>query len=206
MEDSEGVTYVGLGFSAEASLHTPEPTDSVIKYRVEVNRYDESGEPEVRMGHFDVWLFMIAEYIDSGCGPVFELFDADSREAYDLYHALFDPKTDDWKEELAEDRPLGHDLIYFQWAEFPPELRRSNTLLAVAERIIHVLGGGCAFAALWPWDNPHPDMRTLTSEELSAYWRGQDENEEFWGRMSFRRLKGTAVLVRYLVACRGRPP
>ncbi len=101
-------------------------------------------------------------------------------------------ETDWWKNDLDAELLAGLDLIYFQWAEFPPELRRSRVVLAAAERIIQVLGGGCGFAALWPWDKPHPDLEDYTAEELLAYWDSQKDNEEFWRRISFTRLKGTS--------------
>ena len=186
--------FFSLRIAAEIAVEPLEPNDNVIEYRIDVCPHDEVSEPLEPVGHFDVWLFNIGDEE----GSIYEMFDAHHEEAYRLYHHLFDRETDRWKKELEAELLAGLDLIYFQWAEFSPEFRRSRVVLAAAERIIQVLGGGCGFAALWPWDKPHPDLEDYTAEELLAYWDSQKENEEFWRSISFARLEGTPVLIRNL--------
>jgi len=136
--------------------------------------------------------------MDRQAGSLFALFDADSQEAADLYEALFDPDTEDFRPDMFSELPMDTDLIYVQWAELPEDLKRSPVTLAAVERAIQVLGGNCGVAALWPWDNPHPDLAKMTADDLLTYWDRQKDNEEFWSRLSFARLEGTPVLVREL--------
>ena len=183
-----------LNIAAEIAVQPLGSNDNVIEYRISVCLTDEDGESLEPIGHFNVWRFNIGDEE----GSIYEMFDAHHAESHDLYGYLFDRETDQWKEELDAELPAGSDLIHFQWAEFPPEFRRSRVVLAAAERIIQVLGGGCCFATLWPWDKPHPDLEDYTADELLAYWESQKKNQEFWARISFTRLEGTPVFIRDL--------
>ena len=194
MKRSGDEVFSSLRIAAEVALQPLDSCDNVTEYRISVCPQDEEGESPETVGHFDVWLFSIGDEE----GSIFEMFDAHHEESSRLYHHLFDRETDRWKKELDAGLPAGPDLIYFQWAEFPPALHRSRMVLAAAERIIQVLGKGCRFAALWPWDKPHPDLEDFTAGELLAYWDCQKENEEYWKRISFRRLTGTPILIRDL--------
>jgi hypothetical protein len=188
--------FAALNISTQVVLEPREPEDDLIEYRVEVTplQKEDYGEP---VGHFIVWRFNIGSVLNGGRGTIFELFDARSQEALELYETLFDMETDNLKDGLTGGE-CGPDLIYFQWAEFPPELRRSNAVLAAAERTIQVLGCGCSLAALWPWDNPHPDITEFTPDKLLRFFQGQKANEEFWGRIGFSRFENTTILTRDL--------
>ena len=183
-----------LNIAAEIAVEPLGPNDNVIEYKISVCSHDEEAESPKPVGFFNVWRFNIGDEE----GSIYEMFDAHHAESHELYGHLFDRKTDRWKEELDAELPAGSDLIHFQWAEFPPELRRSRVVLAAAERIIQILGGGCCFATLWPWDKPHPDLEDYTADELLAYWDSQKKNQEFWAKISFTRLEGAPVFIRDL--------
>jgi hypothetical protein len=204
MTDDVPDGFFRLKISTNAMLEAAEPDDDLVKYRVDLVELDEDGEDLDPVGHFDAWRFNIAAYINREAGPLFDLFDADSQEAADLHGILFDSETGDWKQSLFGGPPIGGiDLFYFQWAEFPPKLKRSRLVLMAAERTIQLLAGGCCLAALWPWDNPHPDTRDLSPDELLQFFERQKDNEDYWGKLGFRRFENSSVLTRDLTL---RPP
>ena len=130
--------------------------DELLQYKVELIPHSEPGEPGPPAGYFSVWQFNIEAYKEHSKYPLFELFDANSEEAADLYRALFDPDSEEFKEVLGDDL-LHSDLLYFQLGKFKKHLERSPIILAAAERIIQTLGSGCGIAALWLGDEPYPD-------------------------------------------------
>jgi len=199
VDETHDIGSLWVRLEARTPLKPWEPNDDIIKYTVEPVPLDEGGEPLAPLGRLDVWRFCIGAYLNREEGPLFDLFDADSQEALDLHGLLFDLETQDWSPELPEGTGLaGTDLLYFQWAEFPPELRRSTIVLATAERAIQALGDGCGLAALWPWDNPYPSVESLTPDELLRFFETQKANEEFWGRIGFTRFGASSVLIRDL--------
>jgi hypothetical protein len=198
VSDIDDSSFFTLQISADTFLEPGGPNDDIIKFLVTLIPYDETGGRLPESGRFGIWLFNIGAYVNRQVGPLFELFDADSQEAADLHEALFDPDTDDFRPGIVSDPPMESDLIYVQHADLPDRLKRSPVTLAAVERSIQVLGGGCGVAALWPWDNPHPDLAKMTAAGLLAYWDKQKENEEFWGLLTFTRLEGSPILIRDL--------
>lgn len=188
---------MSLRFTLETSLLPDEPSDIGSQYRVDVLRYSEAKSTNECMGHFTVYRFDLATAMDQEL-HIIDVFDSIDKEIYDFFEYLYDHDAEDWKESVAEGFE-GHDVLYFQWAEFPESLARSTGVLAAAERIVQVLGRGCSFAALWPWEKPHPDRKSSASPESLSIWSRCD-SDLFWRRIGFRRFEDTPVLVRDLSA------
>jgi hypothetical protein len=198
MRESDDGFFV-LHYHSEALLKPDDPTDDLLKYQVElVPLLGGDGEPGPCVGSFSVWRFNIAAYKERGWPTLLHLFDDDSEEAADLYEALFDTESEDYNQAVTGDLVCFSDLLYFQQARFDENMKRSPLLLAMAERIIETLGGGCGFAALWLGDEPYPKRDDCTVERVLEFWDSQQENERFWSRIGFSRLTGTFFLIRNL--------
>lgn len=181
----------------EARLSSADPDHEVVQYDVAVCYEDES-ERTTTVGTFEVWRFQVEAYCEAPAGKLFNLFESHSSEALSLYEWLFDPDTDDYKEGLSEGPTMGQDLLYFHKASCKSDFAGSPYMLAAVQRIVQLLGGGCSYAVIWPWDIPYPDMEKLTSEQLDAYWAQHEKAEALWRPLSFERLAGTPILLRHL--------
>jgi len=196
-------SWFSLKYSMETVLLPDAESDEVLEYKVELIPHSEPGEPDPCVGHFSVWRFNIEAYKEHSGYPLFDLFDANSEEAAQLYRALFDPVSEEFRAELGE-HLFQPDLLYFQLSKFDEHLKRSPIILALAERIIQTLGNGCAVASLWLGDEPYPDENRYGLDEILRFWESQKENEVYWGKIGFRRLPETLFLVRDL-ALRSNP-
>lgn len=123
------------------------------------------------------------------------MFDADCAEAEALYAAILDV-SGNLRPEL-DIETFDSDIIYFQWGRFPNRFKFSTMSLAVAERIIDCLGGGCCIAALWPWEKPAVNV-DAPPEEIFGYLESQEAHEKHWARIGFKRIEGTSILIRDL--------
>jgi len=184
-----------LKIALDTSLNPTEPDGEVSQYEVEVY-YEDEAEKAFVVGRFEVWRFQIDAYRQAPTGTFFELFDSHSEEALSLHRWLFDNGSDDFKEELGEGQLVGQDLLYITSASCEQEFADSAYMLAAVHRITLILGGGCAYTVIWPWDVPHPDMEKLTSEQLDAYWNQHAKAERMWRPLGFNRLHGTPILLR----------
>ena len=198
-----------IRLTAELFLSSAVEDSYLLKYTVTLlgneNRNDRDAEEPhyVRVGSLKVWLFRVEAYQEKMGYRLFDLFDADSDEAMQLFEAVFDDESEEPKESLGEagliSLPVfGSDILHFQWGDLPPEYRRSNVVLSMVERVIDALGGGCFAATLWPWDSPIPDPEKSTGAEVSAFFESQQANEDHWGKIGFRRIPGTVILIRDL--------
>lgn len=198
-----------IHLSADLPMYAQEVDSFLLKYKVTLlgDIYagdDDDLEPHYkRIGDLRVWLFLAGAYRDKTGYDLFDLFDADSEEAMQLFHAVFDRESGDINPALvqagiADDLPVDSDVMHFQWGDLPTEYRRSDVVLAMVERAIDALGGGCFAATLWPWDAPAPNPDTNSSAEVLAFFDSQGGNEEHWGKIGFRRVPGTAILFRDL--------
>ena len=188
-----------LRYSVETVLDPRAPTDDLLKYTVEiVPLVGEDGEPGDSLGWFSVWRFHIAANRERNQNELLLMFDDDSEEAADLYEALFDPDTDEFREDVLGSIVCGSDVLYFQTASFPKAIHRAPMLLAAAERVIETIGSGCGCAALWLGDEPYPDRKSYGLDEILAFWESQKDSEAFWGRIGFKRVPETLFLVRNL--------
>lgn len=184
-----------LRFTTDEILRPDSPNDYLSKYHIDVIRYHAYSEESI--GHFNAWRYNIRSYIDNCEYSIYELFDADTQESADLFEVLFDYNTQDWKEKLAPES-FGDDLLYFQSAEIPQTMRFSALTLAIVERIIQTLGFECAYAVLWPWDTSIPHLDKTNGRDLSDFFQLQSRHEDHWGKIGFKRIEGSSVLVRKL--------
>ena len=198
-----------IRLTAELSMSSSDDNSHLLKYAVTLladkNRDGEDAEEPhyVRAGSLKVWLFRVDAYRRKSGYRLFDLFDADSDEAMQLFNAVFDDESEEPRESLAEAGLIGFpafgtDILHFQWADLPPEYRRGDVVLAMVERAIDALGGGCFAATLWPWDAPIPDPDNSTGAEVSAFFESQQANEDHWGKIGFQRIPGTVILIRDL--------
>jgi hypothetical protein len=186
----------------ETFLDPTGPTDDLLKYTVEiVPLVEPDGEPGQPLGSFSVWRFNIGAHSDRAEHSLFQLFDDDSEEAADLFRALFEPNTEEYNMKVLGEDILFSDLLYFQLAKMEKNVERSHILLAAAERVIQVLGSGCAFAALWLGDEPYPKQDGYALADVLKFWEGQRDNEQFWGKIGFSRVPETLFLARNLALC-----
>mgnify|MGYP000663431997 FL=1 len=193
-----------LRYAMESPLEPNEPTDDLHKYTVElVPLVEPDGEPGQPLGHFTVWRFNIAAYRERNEYPLLVMFDDDSQEASDLYHALFEPDTEDFRTEVVGDVTLHSDVLYFQQVSFSQDMIRSPLLLAAVERIIDTLGSGCGCVALWLGDEPYPRQEDYATKDVMRFWDAQRDNERHWGRIGFKRIPESLFLARNLAL---RPP
>jgi len=199
-----------IQLKTEMPLSSREDESHLLKYAVtllgdasDVDGVD--GPRYARIGDLRVWRFLVGAHHDKGAFPLFDLFDADSDEAMQLYDALFDPESEDLNPSLVAEGfvgkfgVLGTDILHFQWGNLPSEYRRSNVSLAMVERTIDAIGGGCFAATLWPWDESVPSLDTASSAEVLSFFGSQQVNEDHWGKIGFRRIPGTLILVRDLI-------
>ena len=137
-----------LSFHADTPLGASEPDDHLLKYTVDANAYIGEKHKKKKTGNFSVWRFNVAAYQDKAGCHLYDLFDADSEEAENLFATIFDYDTATVREDLFPGGSFGSDILHFQWATFPV-LQMGNLSLAVVERIIECIGGGCCAATLW---------------------------------------------------------
>lgn len=191
--------FLVLRYSANTFFDPVAPPDDIVKFVVElVPLVGEDGDPGDPIGHFSVWRFNIGANRERNENGLLFMFDDDSQEAMDLYDALIDPDTDDFREEVLGDIICGSDVLYFQTSSFPKGFNRAPILLAAAERVLQTIGGGCACAALWLGDETYPKQKEYASKDVLAFWESQKESESFWGRIGFKRIPETLFLVRNL--------
>lgn len=192
--DFEGHCFQ-LSFTAETGVEYDEPEAYILKYKVLVHSESLTDGATQELGYFDVWRYNVDAYKDKDGHELFDMFDADSDESVDVFTAIFEHKSNDFKPNMV-DFALGSDVLHFQWGHFPKDIQSSNLTLATVERIIDCIGGGCAAVALWPWDKPVPSLRKADSSEVIEFFQSQEEHEKHWGKIGFNRIKGTSILFR----------
>jgi len=178
-----------------ARVSAMDPDREVVRYDISVY-YEDEAERVTTVGTFEVWRFQVDAYCDAPAGRLLDLFECHSSEALSLYEWLFDPDAEDYREGLGEGPAMGRDLLYFHEASCKKDFAASPHMLAAVQRIIQLLGSGCALAVIWPWDVRYPDMEKLTSEQLDAYWAQHKQAEALWRPLGFKRLAKTPILIR----------
>jgi hypothetical protein len=118
---------------------------------------------------------------------IFEVCDSHSQEMHEVYAALFDPHTDDLKEEVrASFDVFGSDLLVLDYILLSPRWRGLKLGLLAARKMIDLLGGGCGLAVSFTYPL-NPDDADFTKTPRDWIPRHADETEARQARRKLRR-------------------
>ncbi len=186
-----------IKYKACQFLDPIEPYHYILKYKATVCEISlDDGETSNAIGHYDVWRFSIEAYRKkTGC-TIMDIFDSDSGGAFQLYYDLFD-EHDVFHDKLdiISDES---DILCFWSGNFPADMEHSPLTLAAVERIIENLGGACAVAVINSWGKPMPDVENDGARDVCSYLQAEEARERHWGKIGFRRVPDTPLLVRDL--------
>jgi hypothetical protein len=200
--------YYKVRIGIETRISPPsEPDDAVDSFEGDILFYRHETK-RTRAGRFRVF------HVRLGDSPsaTSEIFDAHSSELVEYWDVLFDSKTDDLKQTIQDDYQVAQsDILILDTIEVLPIHRGRGLGLAVASRLIDVLGGGCGLVACKPFPlQLNPD--SLADEEFRAKMQlddfEQDEKAAFrrirkhWGKLGFERVGRSPVFILSLTYCR----
>lgn len=135
-----------LRISTEIPLHEPDSDAGFVTWlHVDILEDNEESAGEKRVGHARAAIVHVGRALDSE-ESLLDVLDADSGALEALYEVYFDPKTDWFKEELAE--AAGRDLLYIHEIEIEPGHAGRNVELALVRRLADTLGQGCELVVL----------------------------------------------------------
>jgi hypothetical protein len=138
-----------LVLKTTASLHPEsEPDDFVTCHSGFIRRPRDDGRT-FKVGLVRAYRIH-ADLAEQAGVPLFDMCDAHSEEMNAVYAALFDPHTDDLKEEVRARFDAFHsDILVLDYVLLSPRWRGLKLGLLAARKMIDLLGGGCGLAVSW---------------------------------------------------------
>lgn len=178
--------YYAVRFKIEDSaLHENEEGYDLIKnFDGEIVGKTED-EAETIIGHVRGSRVALDEACDRRIG-LYNLFDLDG-ELLDFYESMFDPATDDIRENLGLDG-FG-DMLCIHLIEINPEYRGQNLGLLTLLQTIKTFGGGCSVAAIKPF--PPQFSQKVNEESRDEFGKCQKKLQKYWQQFGFRRVGRT---------------
>ncbi len=133
--------------TAGGLLAEDEVSDFVSHY-VGVLRYHQKGTAApARVGRFVAYRLHAGQALDAAA-DLSRICDAHSQDLHDLYQALYDPATDDFRSDVrGQFDALAGDLLVLDQLVLHPRWRGLRLGLVAARRAIDLLAGGCALVA-----------------------------------------------------------
>ncbi|WP_152050798.1 hypothetical protein [Tautonia marina] len=209
-KDPEGL--YNLLIKTDACLYSREDFGYIDVYEGRVIFSPYEGSPE-RAGSFMATVLRGTEAISSGY-PISELWDY-TQSLHDCYSVLFDPRSDEYKKSIRNRfEPLSLDVLVLDRIEVMPRHRGRYLGLAVADRMINVLGRGCGLVVCRPLPlqfservmaDPVKRMELALDEFDPQDWDGACSRlRHYWSKLGFERI-GTQKDYLVLSPALGRP-
>jgi hypothetical protein len=194
-DDDEVEGYYGIEVRTKAGLASDEPHHFIDEYEGLVC-FDDDFTDAVTAGEFHATLVRTDDAQQAGIS-VFDLWDH-SHALHLLYSSLFNSKTDEFKVSI-ERRFEAHsrDVLVLDSITILPSHRGKNLGLAVASRLIDLLGRGCDLAVCLPsplqfGGMPEVDPDKAKALALDAFKADRDlafaRLRRYWGQLGFKRL------------------
>lgn len=171
-----------------------EDRDLVTEYTGKIIHLTED-EREISIGRVRADRVDYGEALSRGI-PFYEVFDL-SGALEDFYEALFDSKTDDFRNDLEID--MVGDILVVHTVEIVPKYRGWNLGLLSMLQTIRTAGAGCAMVAIKPF--PLQFAGKVTEKNTREFNQCQEKLRAYWERLGFQRISATECY--YLdLACR----
>lgn len=193
--------------------------NELLRYRITASSYEEFLEPddepdalvtrlpfELRQGNEVVAqahvLKVRVDAADRYGFSIAEVFDSVDQDLHELYCAIYDEKTGEILEGLAE--PCGlQNVLYIDTVKVVANRRGQGLGLKFVDRIRELSADGCAIVALrvhpLTWENPkHPDQidRDVFTKRFAC--EGSDAKAKlraYWSRLGFKQVSDTDFMV-----------
>jgi hypothetical protein len=191
-----------IALRTTGSLHPESEPDDFITYHTAMIRRTRDRDGKV----FNVGLaraFRIHTDRAREAGEsLFDVCDAHSDEMNAVYAALFDPDTDDIKEEVRASFDAFHsDILVLDYVLLSPRWRGLKLGLLATRKMIDLLGGGCDLAVSWvyPLNHESGEFHKVPANWIPRHASESEEKEarrklrEHFRQLGFRRIGKTKV-------------
>jgi len=181
------VSSFDLVLRTEGSLHPGgEPDRFVSEHAGVIRRTRDRDGRAFNVGLVKAYKIHAAQ-AEEASEPLFDVCDCHSQQLHEVYAALFDPHTDDLKEEVrARFDVFDNDILVLDYVLLSPRWRGLKLGLMAARKMIDLLGGGCGLAVSWV--SPlNPDANEFSKVPVGWIPRHPGEDEEKEGRRKLRR-------------------
>jgi hypothetical protein len=182
------------------SLHPEgEPDDFITCHSGFVRRIRDGDGKAFKVGMVRAYRIHAGLAREAG-QSLFDVCDAHSQEMHEVYAALCDPDTDDFKEDVrARFDVFDSDILVLDYVLLSPRWRGLKLGLLAARKMIDLVGGGCGLAV--SFIHPvNPDAHEF--KRVPAGWISRHANEDavrdarrklrgYFRRMGFRRIGKT---------------
>jgi hypothetical protein len=182
------------------SLHPDgDPDDFITCHTGFIRRIRERDDKVFKAGLVRAYRIHAALAREAG-ESLFDVCDAHSQEMHGVYAALFDPETDDIKEEVRTAFDIfDSDVLVLDYVLMSPRWRGLKLGLLAARKTIDLLGGGCGMVVSFIHPlNPDADEFKKVPESWIPRPAGKDEEREarrklrrHFSRMGFRKIGRT---------------
>jgi GNAT superfamily N-acetyltransferase len=141
-------------YDYEMITRTVQSFSDELDYRIKIEgslervQYDDSGEvvERIQVGRIKAIQYWL-ESVITGRTSVWDLLDADSQEACEIYEEVFDPELDEFKLKVSErvkDTFLMRNMLYIHSVEILPEFRGKGIGLQAMRKFLkahHIADG-----------------------------------------------------------------
>ena len=190
-------------YDYEMITRTVQSFSDELDYRIKIEgclervQYDESGEvvERIQVGRIKAIQYWL-ESVITGRTSVWDLLDADSQEACEIYEELFDPELDEFKLKVSErvkDTFLMRNMLYIHSVEILPEFRGKGIGLQAMRKFLkaHHIADGLTVTCPAPMNPQVREWEDDWSQKMqydqfqSSYEQAQTKLAKHWKQVGF---------------------
>jgi len=182
------------------SLHPDgEPDRFISEYTGVIRCVRESDGKVFKVGKVQAFRIHVTLAREAGeC--LFDVCDCHSQDLLEVHTALFDPESDELKEEVRDQFDVFDlDVLVLDYILLAPRWRGLKLGLLAARKLVDLLGGSCGLVVshVAPLNHEAADFRRVPAAWIPRHDSKEEEGEarrklrRYFRRMGFRRIKGT---------------